>query len=135
MLDLPWYLGVLAEAYGSTGRVEEGFSTLAEAQAAADPTDFYEAELYRLQGELLLGQTAPAAFQAEACFQRALTIARHQQAKALELRAAISLARLWQSQGKRADARQMLGEVYGWFTEGFDTADLQEARVVLQGLA
>ena len=73
-------------------------------------------------------------FEAEACFQRALDIARHQQAKSLELRAATSLARLWQQQGKRDDARQLLAEVYGWFTEGFDTADLQEAKALLDAL-
>jgi predicted ATPase len=95
---------------------------------------YWEAELYRLQGDLLLHQT-PDAQHAEACFCQALTTARRQQAKSLELRAAMSLARLWQRQGKRAEARQMLAEVYGWFTEGFDTADLQEAKALLDALA
>ena len=94
----------------------------------------WEAELYRLQGELLLHQTVPDAQHAEACFCQALATARRQQAKSLELRAAMSLARLWQRQGKRADACQMLAEVYGWFTEGFDTADLQEAKALLDAL-
>ncbi len=88
----------------------------------------WEAELYRLKGELLLHQTVPDAQQAEACFCQALATARRQQAKSLELRAAMSLARLWQRQGKRAEACQMLAEIYGWFTEGFDTADLREAQ-------
>jgi predicted ATPase len=95
---------------------------------------FNEADLHRLKGEFLLRQCGEAGFEAEACFQRALDIARHQQAKSLELRAAMSLARLWQQQGKRDDARQLLAEVYGWFTEGFDTVDLQEAKALLEAL-
>ena len=104
---------------------------LAEALAAVDKTDFYEAALYGLKGELLLGQTAPDASQAEVCFQQALSIARHQQAKSWELRAAMSLARLWQGQGKHAEARELLAPIYDWFTEGFDTVDLREARALL----
>ena len=92
------------------------------------------AEAYRLQGALLLQQTQPDASQAEACFQLALTVAHSQQAKSWELRSAISLSRLWQSQGKRAAACQLLADVYGWFTEGFDTADLQEAKALLEAL-
>jgi predicted ATPase len=84
---------------------------------------------------LLLRQTVPDAAQAETCFQQALATARRQQAKALELRAAMSLARLWQQQGKQAEARTLLAPVYGWFTEGFDTADLQEAKALLEALA
>ena len=87
---------------------------------------WYEAELYRIKGELLLQQAVPDAPQAEACFQ---------QAKSWELRAAMSLARLWHQQGKRAAARQLLAETYGWFTEGFDTPDLQAARALLDALA
>ena len=83
------------------------------------------------QGELLLQHAVPDASQAEACFQQALAGARHQQAKSLELRAAMSLARLWQRQGKRAEAHALLAPIYGWFTEGFDTADLQEAKALL----
>jgi predicted ATPase len=93
-----------------------------------------EAELYRLKGELLLQQAAPNAPQAETCFQQALDVARHQQAKSWELRAAMSLARLWQQQGKRAEAYELLAPIYGWFTEGFDTADLQEAKALLAEL-
>ena len=96
---------------------------------------WWEAELYRLQGELLLQLPSPDVPQAEAAFLRALDVARRQQAKALELRAALSLARLWQGQGQRAAARQLLAESYRWFTEGFDTADLQEARGLLEELA
>jgi predicted ATPase len=93
------------------------------------------AEAYRLQGALLLRQTVPDANQAEACFQQALAIARRQQAKSWELRAAMSLSRLWQQQGKKAKAHELLAPIYGWFTEGFDTADLQEAKALLEELA
>ena len=95
---------------------------------------WWEAEVSRLRGVLLLQQPVPPQAEAEACFQQALAIARHQGARSLELRAAMSLARLWQQQGKRTAARQLLAAVYGWFTEGFDTADLQEARVLLEEL-
>ena len=95
----------------------------------------YEAELYRLKGELLLQQAAGSSDEVETCFRQALDIARKQQAKSLELRAAMSLSHLWQHQGKNAEARQLLTEIYGWFTEGFDTADLQEAKALLEELA
>jgi predicted ATPase len=91
--------------------------------------------VYRLQGEFLLRQPIPHVEQAEACFQQALDIARRQQAKSWALRASMSLARLWQQQGKRAAAHQLLAEIYGWFTEGFDTVDLQEAKALLEKLA
>ena len=94
----------------------------------------YAAELYRLKGALLLQQAVPDAAQAEACFQQALAIARQQQAKSWELRAAMSLSRLWEHQGKRAEAYELLAPIYGWFTEGFDTADLQEAQALLEEL-
>ena len=96
---------------------------------------YYAAELHRLQGELLLQHAAPEVAHAETCFQQALAMARRQQAKSLELRAAMSLSRLWQQQGKRDEARALLAPIYGWFTEGFDTADLQEARALLEELA
>jgi predicted ATPase len=92
------------------------------------------AEAYRLQGEFLLCQAIPDAPQAEACFQQALAIACRQQAKSWELRTAMSLSRLWQQQGKRATARELLAPIYGWFTEGFDTADLQDAKALLAEL-
>ena len=87
------------------------------------------------QGELLLQGTVAQPEEAEACFHQALAVARRQQAKSLELRAVMSLSRLWQRQGKRGEARRLLEEIYGWFTEGFDTADLQEARALLETLA
>ena len=90
--------------------------------------------MYRLKGELLLQQSTAQQGEAEEHLQQALTVAHHQQAKSLELRAAMSLARLWQQQGKRVEARELLAPVYGWFTEGFDTADLQEAKALLEAL-
>jgi predicted ATPase len=129
-------LSGLAEAVGHVGQVEEGQRLLAEALAAMEETSQGNnlAEAYRLQGELLLRQAVPDAPQAEACFQQALAIARRQQAKSWELRAAMSLSRLWRQQGKQAKARELLVPIYGWFTEGFDTADLQEARALLEEL-
>jgi predicted ATPase len=94
-----------------------------------------EGRIYRLKGELLLKQANPSEPEAEGCFYHALDIARRQQAKSFELRATMSLARLWHSQGKRAEARQLLAPVYDWFTEGFDTADLYDARALLAELA
>jgi predicted ATPase len=134
----PYYLALLAEACAKVGQVEEGLIVLAEVLAIIDQTGerLYEAEVYRLKGEFLLRQAAsPAsATEAEACFQQAMATARCQQAKSLELRAATSLSRLWQRQGKRAEALALLAPVYGWFTEGFDTADLQEAKALLEEL-
>ena len=132
----PYYLGLLAEAYGEGGHSEEGLPLLAEALAVMDTTElrYYGAELYRLKGALLLRQVVPDASQAEACFHQALDVARAQQARSLELRAAMSLARLWQQQDKHQDARDLIAPVYDWFTEGFDTADLQEAKALLKAL-
>jgi predicted ATPase len=96
---------------------------------------FYEAELYRINGELLLRQAVPDEDQAETCFERAVDVARSQSAKSWELRAAMSLSRLWQRQGKREEARQLLARIYGSFTEGFDTADLKNAKALLDELA
>ena len=96
---------------------------------------YFAAEVYWLKGELLLQQAIPDEAQAETCWHQALDIARYQQAKSWELRAAVSLARLWQRQGKRVEAYALLAPVYGWFTEGFDTADLQEAQALLDTLA
>jgi len=129
----PHMLALLAEVQGKVGRAAEGLHGLAEALTLVNKTGerFYEAEMHRLQGELLLQRAAPETQQAEACFHQALAIARHQEAKSLELRAAMSLSRLWQRQGKLAKACQLLAGVYGWFTEGFDTADLQEAKALL----
>jgi predicted ATPase/class 3 adenylate cyclase len=149
-----WCLTLLAEAYGKVGQAEEGLSVVAEALNAMDKSGERrdEAELYRLKGELALQQfqvsgstfqvsspqpptpSTQAQAEAEACFLKAIEIARKQQAKSLELRAVMSLSRLWQTQGKKDEARQMLAEIYGWFTEGFDTKDLQEAKALLDEL-
>jgi predicted ATPase len=136
-LSISAYLVRLAAACGQSGQVEEGLHLLAEALVHVEHTGerYYEAEVYRLKGELLWQQAVPDAPQAEACWQQALAVARRQQAKSLELRAALSLSRLWQHQGKQAEAHQLLTPIYGWFTEGFDTADLQEAKALLAGLA
>jgi predicted ATPase len=136
-LSQPVCLVLLAEATGHVGQVEEGLRLVTEALAALEASGRGDllAEAYRLQGEFLLRQAVPDVPRAEACFQQAMAIARRQQAKSWELRAAMSLARLWQQQGKREEARRLLAEVYGWFTEGFDTADLQEAQALLEQLA
>jgi predicted ATPase len=132
----PYFLALLAEAYGQEGQVEAGLAALDEALAVMQVTGerWGEAELYRLRGELLLRPPGQDAHQAESCFQQALAVARQQQAKSWELRAAVSLARLWQQQGQQDEARALLMPVYGWFTEGFDTADLREARALLGAL-
>ncbi len=129
-------LVLLAKAYGQGGRPEEGLHVLAELMVEIDEIEMLQwaAEVYRIKGVLLLQQDMPDASQAETCFRQALDVARQQQAKSLELRAATSLARLWQSQGKRQEARELLAPIYGWFTEGFDTADLQEAKLLLAEL-
>ena len=137
---LPYYLALLAEGYGAVGQTDEGLRVLAEAFAAVAATAErrWEAELYRLKGELLLQaqrRTRQAEETSEVCFRQALGVARQQQAKSLELRAAMSLSRLWQQQGKRDAARQLLPEIYAWFSEGLDTVDLQEAKTLLEQLA
>jgi class 3 adenylate cyclase/predicted ATPase len=150
----PYYLALQAEAYGQRGIPEEGLSRITEALAAIEKSAerWWEAELYRLKGQLTLQkfQVSGAKFQvadprlltpdpqaeaeAEACFWKAIDIARKQQAKSLELRAVTSLSRLWHDQGKTREARQMLAAIYDWFTEGFDTTDLREAKTLLEGL-
>jgi class 3 adenylate cyclase/predicted ATPase len=155
-LDRPHFFALLAEAYGKIRQVEEGLTVLAEALAVVNKTEerFYEAELYRLKGTLTLQEasleevsdkpqasqnksddTTQAESEAEACFLKAIEIARKQEAKSLELRATMSLARLWQQQGKRHEAHRMLSEIYNWFTEGFDTKDLQEAKALIEELS
>jgi class 3 adenylate cyclase/predicted ATPase len=135
-LAVPWWLALLAEAHGITGKPETGLTALTEALTLADTTGerWYESELYRLKGALLLQQSSDNQVEAEACFHKALDIARSQQAKSFELRTATSLARLWQQQGKRQEAHDLLAPVYGWFTEGFDTADLKDAKALLDEL-
>ena len=137
MLAQPRGLVLLAEATGHTGQVAEGLCLLAEALAVLEASGQGDllAEAYRLQGEFLLGQALPDASQAEANFQQSLAVARRQQAKSWELRAALSLCRLWQRQGKCAEACELLAPIYDWFTEGFDTADLQEAKALLTAFA
>jgi predicted ATPase len=141
-LGRPYFLALLAEAYGRTGQREEGPTMVAEALALVDQTreHMWEAELYRLKGTLTLQSKvqdlrSKVEEEAEGYFLKAIEIAQHQQAKSLELRAATSLAHLWQRQGKHHEAHSMLSEVYNWFTEGFDTKDLQEAKGLLQELS
>ena len=137
-LPQPYMLAMLAEAYGAVGQVAEAMTTLTEALTLVDTTGeaHIAAHLYWLKGKLLLAQhgAPPESRAGEVCLQQALDVARGQQAKALELQAAVSLSRLWQRQGKREEARQLLAPIYGWFTEGFETADLQEAKTVLGAL-
>lgn len=160
----PYFLALLAEVYEKVAKPENGLHTLGQAFVLVGKTGEreYEAELYRLKGELVLESgvrgpeseeekqkskgkrqkakisstqpLTPSTQEAEACFLKAIDIARHQQAKSLELRAVMSLSRLWQQQGKQKQAHQMLAEIYSWFTEGFDTKDLQEAKVLLEEL-
>jgi len=152
-LGLPYHLASLAEVYGKAGQPEAGLQVLAEAQVTMRQQTLrcYEAELLRLRGELLLQRDMPhlapediallstslpsSVAEAEACFRGALNVTKHQQAKSLELRAALSLSRLWRSQGKGAAARQLLGERHSWFTEGFDTQDLRTAKALLDAWA
>jgi predicted ATPase len=132
-LHVPFWCTVLADVADHLGYTDDGLQALAEAHTLVEQHEqrWWEAEVYRLRGVLLLWQTGAPPAEAEAWVRRALDVARRQEAKSLELRAAMSLSCLWQQQGKRAEARELLAPIYGWFTEGFDTADLQEARVLL----
>jgi class 3 adenylate cyclase/predicted ATPase len=132
---LPWFWALLGEAHGTAGQIDEGLEALERALQSAQHNDehLYEAEVYRLKGELLLKHSTPDVPAAEACFQRALDIARRQQAKSFELHAALSLGWLRFQQG-RPDARQCAASAYGWFTEGFGTADMREAEALLEEL-
>jgi predicted ATPase len=141
-----YYLALLAESYGHVGQPGNGLRVLSETltMQQARTEIWWEAELYRLRGELLLQPSAqgrhtpcpqPSVDAAEACFHHALAIARRQQAKSLQLRAAMSLAGLWHQQGKTTEARQVLADIYGWFREGFETADLQDAAALLDKCA
>jgi predicted ATPase len=134
-LGLPYFLAALAAACGKAGRTVEALALVAEALALVERHDerHWEAEIYRLKGELLLRSGRSS--EAETYFHRAIDIARHQSAKSLELRATTSLARLLDEQGRKDEARRMLGEIYGWFTEGFDTADLKDAKALLDTLS
>jgi predicted ATPase len=130
------YQSQITEAYKAAGRAKEGLPILAEALATVANTGMRhrEAELYWLQGDLLLSHSSDNASEAASCFHQAIAIAQSQQAKSWELRAATSLARLWQRQGKHQEAYDLLAPVYGWFTEGFDTADLMDAKALLDEL-
>ncbi|MCZ6840920.1 MAG: AAA family ATPase [Alphaproteobacteria bacterium] len=132
-----YLLALLAEVFGQTGKAEQGLKALAEALEIVEKTDvrWWEAEVHRLTGELLLSRPAQDTAVAEECFNRAIAVAQGQSAKSLELRAATSLARLWRDQSRAAEARDLLAPVYGWFTEGFDTADLKEAKTLLDELS
>jgi predicted ATPase len=136
-LHRPYYLALLAEVHGTIGQPDAGLTVLTEAQTFAETTGerWYEAELFRLKGELLLQQSSSNQTEAESCFHQAMAIAQNQQAKSWELRTATSLARLWQQQGKRQEAHDLLAPVYHWFTEGFDTADLKDAKALVDALS
>jgi predicted ATPase len=128
---------LLTEVCAHLDHTADGLQALGEAHTLVEQHDerYWEAEIYRLRGVLLLKHPVIQQEEAEACFQQALVVARRQQAKSLELRTAMNLSRLWQQQGKRDAARELLAPLYGWFTEGFDTADLQEAKTLLEALA
>jgi predicted ATPase len=132
----PDFLALLAEGQRRTGQAAAGLDIVAEALDRVERTKgrWLEADLHRLRGELLLAVAEPEQPEAEACFRRALAVAREQGAKMWELRAATSLARLWTEQGRRAEAHNLLAPLYGWFTEGFDTPDLKEAKALLNEL-
>jgi predicted ATPase len=134
---LPHHLALLAEAYWHSSREEEAFTALADALVLVENTDerWWEAELHRLTGELLWRQVKPDAVEAERSFEKARAVARHQDAKLLELRATVSLGRLWAQQGRRPEAHDLLAGIYGWFQEGFDGPDLQGAKALLGELA
>jgi predicted ATPase len=127
---------VLADVCDHLGHTEDGLRALVEAHTLVEQHEerYWEAEVSRLRGVVLLRQPGTPQAEAEAWLQRALDVAHRQEAKALELRAAMSLSRVWQQQGKRQEAHNLLAPIYGWFTEGFDTADLQEAQALLEAL-
>ena len=131
----PRFLSQLAAACGMVGQTHDALALVAEALDAAEKSGecHWEAEIYRLKGELLLNSKGST--EAETCFLHAIDIARRQSAKSVELRAVMSLSRLLQKKGKKEEARRMLAEIYGWFTEGFDTADLKEAKALLEELS
>jgi tetratricopeptide (TPR) repeat protein len=135
-LFMPWYLSHLAYAHAELGQPDEAWRCIDEAMATAETSKekWHEAEIHRMAGEIALMCPQPDAAKAEAYFERALAVAREQQAKSWELRAAMSMARLWCDQDKAQEAHDLLAPVYGWFTEGFDTSDLKEAKALLAKL-
>jgi predicted ATPase len=136
-LTTPQWLSDLAIAHADLGRLDDAWRCIGEAIDTIETTKerWCEAEVHRSAGEVALKSPQPAAAKAEAYFERALAVARQQQAKSWELRTATSLAHLWRDQGKVQQARELLAPVYGWFTEGFDTRDLKEAKALLAELA
>jgi len=126
----------LAKSYAELSRYDDAWRSIGEAMTLAETTKerWCEAEVYRTAGEIALMSPEPDAAKAEGYFERALGVARQQQAKSWELRASMSLARLWRSQGKSQQARELIAPLYGWFTEGFDTLDLREAKALLDEL-
>jgi predicted ATPase len=133
---MPEWLSYLTRAYAELGQCDDAWRRIGEAMTAVETAKekWCEAEIHRIAGEIALMSPEPDAAKAEACFERALAVARHQQAKSWELRAAMSLAQLWHDQGKRQHARELLAPIYDWFTEGFDTVDLKEAKALLAEL-
>jgi predicted ATPase len=134
---MPLHLSYLARAYAELGQFDNALRCTGEGITAAETAKerWHEADIHRIAGEITLLSQRPSGANAEAYFERALTVARAQQAKSWELRAAMSMARLWRDQGKHQQARDLLAPVYGWFTEGFDTLDLKQAKVLLDALA
>jgi predicted ATPase len=134
---MPLYLSCLARAYAELGQFDDAWRSIADAITAVETTKerWCEADIHRTAGEIALKSPEPDAVKAEAYFERALAIARSQQAKSWELRGAMSMARLWRDQGKRDEAHDLLAPIYGWFTEGFDTLDLKQAKALLKELA
>jgi predicted ATPase len=135
-LERPYHLCLLAEVYRETGRLDDGLGALAEALVNANEHENHvsESEIHRLKGELLLKRDGSNDAEAQRCFERAVEIARKQNAKSLELRATTNLARLLRDTGRRDEGRAMLANIYGWFTEGFDTRDLKEAKALFDQL-
>jgi predicted ATPase len=136
-IRVPEYSSYLARAYADIGHFDNAWRCIGDAMTAMERANerWFEAEVHRLAGEIALKSPQPDTQKAKSHFERALAVARQQQAKSLELRAAMSLARLWRDQGKVQQARELLAPVYGWFTEGFDTRDLKEAKGLLDELA
>ena len=134
---LTWFLSYLTRAYAELGQFNDAWRRIGEMMTAVQTTkeSWCEADLHRIAGEIALKSPEPDAAKAEGYFERALAISRQQQAKSWELRAAMSMTRLWRDQGKVQQARQLLAPVYGWFTEGFETRDLKEAKALLEELA
>jgi len=130
------YLSMLAEAYKRAGHIEDGLATIEESLALMEKTGqrYFDAELHRIKGELLRMKDRDES-EVESLFERAIDVARKQKAKSLELRATMSLARLWQKQGKEKEAHKRLAEIYNWFTEGFDTQDLKDAKALIEELS